>query len=209
LDNIEAQWTIALEAFDAEESLVNAQCLTLATLYFMKRAEYSSMLKYKGHAVAMSQRLGLHRSQTGFTYDPLTKETRKKTFWSLFTLDAFSAAHLGLPALFAHEQAQCEYPVDADDEYVTAQGFQPTLPGESTKLSSAIALFRLSKVLSKVLRDLYPAVSSYQLSYRTIATLQDELDSWSTELAPHLRLHFENDKPSTRIVSDRSPLLVS
>jgi hypothetical protein len=175
----------------------------------MKRAEYPSMLKYKGHAVAITQRLGLHRSQTSFTYDPLVKETRKKTFWTLFTLDSFSAAHLGLPALFACDDAECEYPVDADDEYVTEKGFMPTLPGESTKLSSAIALFRLSKVLSKILRDLYPAAATYQLSYRTIAALQDELDVWSTQLAMHLRLHFENDKPSTRIVSDRSPLLVS
>lgn len=207
-DNFEVQWTIALEAFDAEESLVNAQCLTLATLYFMKRAKYASMLKYKGHAVALSQRLGLHRA-TDFTSNTLARETRKKVFWTLFTLDSFSAAHLGLPALYDHESALCDLPVDVDDVYITENEFLPTLPNESTKLSSAIALFKLSKVLAKVLRDLYPAASSYRVTCQSIAALQDELDDWSSSLPAHLRLHFENDKPSTRMVSDRSPILVS
>ena len=102
----------------------------------------------------------------------------------------------------------CELPVDADDEYVSENGFLPTLPGESTKLSSALALFKLSRVLSRILKQLYPANTSQELSFRKIAELQDELDIWSSELAPHLRLRFEKDKPSTGVISSRSPLLV-
>lgn len=101
----------------------------------------------------------------------------------------------------------CEYPADADDEYVTETGFQPTLPGESTKLSSALALFRASRILSKVLEELYPAKASYELSLKTLATLSDELDAWSASLPPHLRLQFAQDKPSTGTISSRSPLL--
>lgn len=103
----------------------------------------------------------------------------------------------------------CEYPVDADDEYVTEGGFLPTLPGEFTKLSSALALFRLSRVLAKVLNELYPASASHDISLRTIAALSDELEDWSANLAPHLRLTFQQDKPSTNVTSSRSPILVS
>lgn len=99
--------------------------------------------------------------------------------------------------------------MDADDEYLSEKGFLPSLPGESTKLSSALAFFKLGRLLSRILRELYPAMISHELSFRKIASLQDELDTWSSELAPHLRLRFEKDKPSTGVISSRSPLLVS
>ena len=102
----------------------------------------------------------------------------------------------------------CEYPVDADDEYVTEKGFLPTLPGEYTKLSSALALFRLSRILSKVLMELYPGSASHDISFRTIASLSDELEDWQVNLAPHLKLTFAQDKPSTNVTSSRSPVLV-
>lgn len=121
---------------------------------------------------------------------------------------SFSAAQLGLPQLMKEEDVHCEYPVDADDEYVTEKGFLPTLPGEFTKLSSALALFKASRILSKVLRENYPASTSHEISFRTINALSDELDTWSSNLPPHLRLQFVADKPSTNVISSRSPLLV-
>jgi hypothetical protein len=102
----------------------------------------------------------------------------------------------------------CEYPVDADDEYVTEKGFLPTLPGEYTKLSSALALFRMTRILSKVLTELYPASTSHDISFRTIASLADDLEDWSKKLAPHLKLTFAQDKPSTNVTSSRAPVLV-
>ena len=102
----------------------------------------------------------------------------------------------------------CEYPVDADDEYVTEKGFLPTLPGEYTKLSSALALFRMTRILSKVLTELYPASTSHDISFRTIASLADDLEAWSKNLAPHLKLTFAQDKPSTNVTSSRAPVLV-
>lgn len=124
------------------------------------------------------------------------------------TLSSLSAAHLGLPTFLKEDDVHCEYPVDADDEYVTEKGFLPTLPGEFTKLSSALALFRLSRVLSKVLTELYPASASHDISLRTMSSLADELEEWSNNLAPHLKLTFQQDKPSTNVTSSRSPILV-
>lgn len=110
--------------------------------------------------------------------------------------------------LIKDDDVHCEYPVDADDEYVTDKGFLPTLPGESTKVSSALALFRVSRVLSKVLTKLYPTSASYDISLRTITALAEELDDWEKNLAPHLKLTFAQDKPSTNVTSSRSPILV-
>ena len=120
---------------------------------------------------------------------------------------SFTAVILGLPKHIKDDDVHCEYPVDADDEYVTERGFTPTLPGESTKLSSALALFRAVGILSRVLEEVFPAKTSYDLSLKKLSDLSDELDNWSSSLAPHLRLQFVQDKPSTGTVNSRSPLL--
>jgi len=207
VESFEAQWQSAMESLLMGNDVATLQCLVLAQIFCLVKADYSRLLKYKGLAIGLSQRLGLHQSQKRFALGALTSETRKKVFWSLYTVDCFSAAHLGLPRLLRDEDVHCEYPVDADDEYVTEQGFLPTLPGESTKLSSALALFRLARILSKVLAELYPASSTYDISLATIATLANDLEEWSNTLAPHLKLTFQQDKPSTNVTSSRSPVL--
>ena len=101
-----------------------------------------------------------------------------------------------------------DYPADVDDENLSSSGFSPALPGEVTKISSAIALFRATRILAKALDHLYSPKASYQLSMSKLHAYSDELDQWSEELPEHLRLRFCNDKPSTNLISCRSPLLV-
>ena len=114
-----------------------------------------------------------------------------------------------MPKLMKDEDIETEEPSDVDDENVTERGFKPASPGEYTKLSSALAMFRAARIMSKVLKELYPANSTYQLSLQRVGALSEELDTWRHNLAPHLRLEFAQDKPSTNIISSRSPLLVS
>jgi len=127
----------------------------------------------------------------------------------MLTLYSFSAALLGLPKLLKEEDIHTEYPSDTDDEYVTEKGFQPTLPGEHTKISSALALFRASRILSKVLDKNYPAATTHDLSLQSILSLESELNEWSDKLPTHLKLTFVQDKPSTDITGNRSALLVN
>lgn len=102
-----------------------------------------------------------------------------------------------------------EYPRDVDDENVSDNGFQKSAsPGESTRLSNALALFRLARVLSRVLDEVYPAANSYVLSLQRLGALEDELSTWLHSLGPHHRLQFFQDKPSTKVIGSRSPLLV-
>jgi hypothetical protein len=224
VESCDSQWQAALECFLMEVSIVTLQCLLLAQICCLQKADFQHLMKYKGLAVSLSQRLGLHQSQKRFALGALTCETRKKLFWTMYTLDwygkrslfcsimlikfSFSAAQLGLPRLMRDDDAQCEYPVDADDEYVTEKGFLPTLPGEYTKLSSALALFKASRILAKVLSEVYPSSAAYEISFRKLETLSDELEEWSSSLPSHLRLQFVQDKPSTSVISSRSPLLV-
>lgn len=120
---------------------------------------------------------------------------------------SFSSVVLGLPKNIKDDDVHCEYPVDADDEYVTERGFQPTLPGESTKLSSALALFKAARILSKVLEEVFPAKTTYDLSLKKLTDLSDQLDAWHAALPQHLRLPFAQDKPTVGTISSRSPII--
>jgi Fungal specific transcription factor domain len=122
---------------------------------------------------------------------------------------SFSAASLGLPKLLKEEDIHAEYPSDIDDEYVTEKGFQPTLPGESTRISSALALFNVSRILSRVLEQNYPAAATHDISLQSLLSLETELNQWSDNLPTHLKLTFVQDKPSTDVTGSRSAPLVS
>ncbi|TGJ78797.1 hypothetical protein E0Z10_g9963 [Xylaria hypoxylon] len=203
----ELQWQKALDAVMMDNTMHTLQCLVLALVYCTIRADYKRLQHYKAIAVGLSHRLGLHQSQKRFSFGALTIETRKKVFWTLYTLDCFSAAILGLPKLLKEEDIHAEYPSDTDDEYVTEKGFQPTLPGEHTRISSALALFRLSRILANVLEKIYPAATSHELSLQQMSLLDAELRAWDEALPTHLKLNFVQDKPSTDVTGSRSPIL--
>lgn len=124
-------------------------------------------------------------------------------------LDSFSAAMLGLPKLLKEGDVHTEYPSDTDDEYVTEKGFQPSLPGEFTKISNALALFRAARILSKILDQIYPAATAYDISLQSLTSLENELNEWLEKLPSHLKLTFRQEKPSTDITGSRSAILVS
>lgn len=134
--------------------------------------------------------------------------TLKILYVRMLILVSFSAAFTGIPMLLNDDNIQTEYPIDVDDEYISEQGLQPVLPGEFTKISSALALTRGSRLLAKVLKQLYPSSSTYEISMQDVTTLSEELDDWSSNLPPHLKMVFAQDKPSTHVISSRSPLLV-
>ncbi|KAK2741827.1 hypothetical protein FQN55_008114 [Onygenales sp. PD_40] len=203
----EQNWVPKLDALAHDISLSALQCYVLAQIYYTVKADYKSLLRYRGVAVGLCHQLGLHQSQKRFSFNPLTSETRKKVFWCQYVLDRFAAALTGLPVLLTESDICAEYPADVDDENVTETGFVPTLPGESTRISGALALFSAARILNKVMTQLYPSPAGYEVSLSTIHSLAEELDEWQKALPPHLRLEFSQDKPSTNVTGSRSPLL--
>ncbi|QSZ33069.1 hypothetical protein DSL72_002654 [Monilinia vaccinii-corymbosi] len=207
VSSCENQWRPALDSILMDNTISTLQCLILALIYCIQRPDYNRLQHYKGIAVALSHRLGLHQSQKRFPFGVSTAEMRKRVFWTLYTVDCFSASILGLPKLLKDGDIHAEYPSDADDEHVAEEGYEPVLPGEPTKISSALALFRCSRILSKVLEQNYPSAETYDLTLQSLATLEAELDEWSDQLPAHLKLTFVQDKPSMDITGSRSALL--
>lgn len=87
IESFNGQWQLALDSFMMDSNIATLQCLLLAVIASLQAGDYARLLKMKALAVSLSQRLGLHQSQRRFTLGTLTVETRKKLFWSLYTLD--------------------------------------------------------------------------------------------------------------------------
>ncbi|KGQ01408.1 hypothetical protein PAAG_11872 [Paracoccidioides lutzii Pb01] len=202
----EQNWQPRLDALAHDVSLPGLQCYILAQIYYSIKADYKSLLRYRGLAVGVCHQLGLHQSQRGFSFTFLASETRKRVFWCQYVLDRFAAALTGLPVLMLETDICAEYPADIDDENLT-DSIVPTLTGELTRISSALALFSVSRILSKVLAQLYPSPSGYDVSLSTVHSLAKELDEWQQGLPPHIRLEFAQDKPSANVTGNRSPIL--
>ena len=81
------QWRLSLESISMDNSLTTLQCLVLALIHCILSADYTHLQHYKGMAIGLSLRLGLHQNQERFSFGALTRETRKKAFWTLYTID--------------------------------------------------------------------------------------------------------------------------
>ena len=87
LESFEAQWKAAVDAILKDNSMATLQALILAQIFCVLKGDLKRLLTYKGLSTTLSARLGLHQSQKRFTLGTLTCETRKKVFWTLYTVD--------------------------------------------------------------------------------------------------------------------------
>lgn len=83
----ERQWQSSINAIITGNTIMTLQCLVLASLFSLLKGDYTRLQLYKGMAVGLSYRLGLHQSQKSFRFCAVTLETRKKVFWTLYTVD--------------------------------------------------------------------------------------------------------------------------
>ena len=83
----EIQWQRHLSASILDDTIETLQALVLAVLFCTVRADFKRLQHFKGIAVALSYRLGLHNSQRRLSFGPLIIETRKRVFWTLYLLD--------------------------------------------------------------------------------------------------------------------------
>lgn len=87
LESFEMQWKAAIDAVLKDNSMASLQALLLAQIFCIQQGDLRGLLTYKGLSITLSARLGLHQSQKRFALGTLTCETRKKVFWTLYTVD--------------------------------------------------------------------------------------------------------------------------
>ncbi|PHH80148.1 hypothetical protein CDD80_2686 [Ophiocordyceps camponoti-rufipedis] len=185
----ERQWTAVMETQFLADSLDALQCLVLAVLYCALLGDDRRTQHYKSLAVGLSLRLGLYHGQKQF---PIC-QTRERISLTLYTLDCFTAASMGLPRLLREEE------MDTTVEYMLREGCRPI---EDDDMSDALVLLQASRILARVLGML----QMNKISLQQMSTLGQELDSWYSKLPDQLQPESGADK--ARADDSRRPVLM-
>ncbi len=133
----------------------------------------------------------LQRSPRRLVISPIEKETRRKVWWGVYTLDRMLALALGRPLGVADTDCDVELPVDVDDEHLPEYFAGAIMPsGEPSLMKGFIELCTLYQIGGRVLRQVYALdkckdhlepEKRAELN-RSVETLDRALTIWCDEL---------------------------
>ncbi|KII95791.1 hypothetical protein PLICRDRAFT_34739 [Plicaturopsis crispa FD-325 SS-3] len=156
-----------------------------------------------GQAVRTAQDLGFHRSPRRLLITSIEKETRRKIWWGVYSLDRMLALSLGRPLGIEDADCDVEWPVDVDDEELPEyfDGAQPQRKYPSL-MTGYIALTQLYQIAGRVLREVYDIElckdhleeqKKAQLQ-RTVEELDSQLNKWCDDLPVVFKSEPVNEK---------------
>ncbi|OKO91666.1 Activator of stress genes 1 [Penicillium subrubescens] len=161
----------------------------------------------EGAAMAAALQMGLHRSQPA-EMDSVERETRKRLFWTIRTLETYIIAILGLPRTISDDDIDQEMPCEIDDEYITKEGIFPMPEGRISLITASNAHIRLACILGRVSTDVYPAkrmqreasqkTRAYVVNNAKVREVENDLRNWMTSLPTHLQPGPASSKDLTR-----------
>ncbi|EME47290.1 hypothetical protein DOTSEDRAFT_69282 [Dothistroma septosporum NZE10] len=158
------------------------QILLLLSFYANALGRVKTAHVYCGIALRLAISLGLHRSQAGAsTMDSVQRESRRRTWWTLYLFDRMIASKLGYPLSIRDEDIDVEMPsmnMLSDEEQAE---FSDPVP-----LRAHAGLARITGcTLSDI--DSIPKHQKETFSRRVYRVLND-LRRWDAELPDSLRL---------------------
>lgn len=195
--------------------LISLQAVTFMIIFLQSTAKLSTCYAYVGIALRTCCRLGLHRN-LATKFDVIEQEERKRMFWLVRKLDCYCGAMLGLPQMLSDDDIDQELPAEVHDDYIFPDGIRPMPPTIFPLMRATNIHTRLSNILKKVVRYIYPVKgtgvlksgTTYSVSTAKIRELEDDLQRWMDELPVELKPSDDADKDLLRYVSP-SPLPIS
>lgn len=85
-----------------------------------------------------------------------------------------------MPRLIRDQDVDTDLPTRVDDELLSRTHVQFPLPGEKSQVDGAIRLFKLARIVSRTLEELY-TTTRRRGGVAKIARLQAELDAWERD----------------------------
>ncbi|KAL5412374.1 hypothetical protein PMIN03_004316 [Paraphaeosphaeria minitans] len=129
--------------------------------YLLTQSRINHCWSLFGTLAHLALAIGLNRGRscsTSSSVDYIELESRRRLFWVAYVLDKYLAAALGRPRTFKDEDIDQELPTLVNDADLTSHSMTPTpsLGYSIPVMMAPIEHIKLSKILSAVLRDLYP-----------------------------------------------------
>lgn len=177
---------------DARE-MYAMQSIVMMVMFLQCSARLSTCYAYIGVALRSALRAGLHR-KVAHNFNPVELETRKRMFWTIWKMDIYVNAMLGLPRGIPEDEFDQEIPLDYDDEKITEDGYFPQKEDHLSSASIANAHTRLMIILSHVMKHIYPVKGtsnkSVQLGkemFDKVSLLENEIRDWLRNLPAELK----------------------
>ncbi|KAJ7507534.1 fungal-specific transcription factor domain-containing protein [Mycena galericulata] len=187
----------------ANTQVAHVQCFILLSCFLCSVNCLPQAWILVGQAVRTGQDLGLHRSPRRLVITPIDKETRRKIWWGVYSLDRMLALALGRPLGINDSDCDVELPVEVDDEHLPDYYDGATVPQRQPSLMSGfVALTGLYKIAGRVLREVYALENckdhlepdrKAELQ-RTVESLDGELTKWCDDLPAVFKSQSETDE---------------
>jgi len=131
------------------------------------------------------------RSPRRLLITPVEKETRRKVWWGVYTLDRMLAIALGRPLGVNDSDCDVELPIDVDDDHLP-EYFSGALLNQKHQslMTGIIALTKLYEIGGRILRQVYALDNCKDnmepdrkaLLQQSVESLDNELTKWCDEL---------------------------
>ncbi|ORY67569.1 fungal-specific transcription factor domain-containing protein [Pseudomassariella vexata] len=183
--------------------LTSVQARLAQCFFLLSQSRINHCWSLFGTMSHLALAIGLNRgrkSEPTSASSQIENECRRRTFWCAYTLDNYLSAALGRPRTFHDEDIDQDLPSCADDDELSGEGhsFRPvnSINRGQPIMFAAVAHFRLVRIVSIILRNLY---SIHPLSMSTRASLAAKysvsLVDWRMELSSFLDADGLNTAP--------------
>ncbi|KAG6833786.1 hypothetical protein H0H87_001218 [Tephrocybe sp. NHM501043] len=187
----------------AKTQIAHVQCFILMSSFLCSINCLPQAWILIGQAVRTGQDLGLHRSPRRLLVTSIEKETRRKVWWGVYTLDRMLALALGRPLGINDLDCDVEQPVEIDDDRLPEYFSGATMPQRQPSLmTGSVALNNLYEIGGRVLRQVYALdICRDHLEpekkadlQRTVEFLDSELTKWCEDLPAVFKSQSETDE---------------
>lgn len=196
--------------------LWSLQAVVFMIIFLQSSATMSACHSYVSAAMAASLQMGLHRCQPE-AMNPIERETRKRIFWTIRTMETYIVAILGLPRIVTDDDVDQEMPLEVDDQCLTKRGIVSMPDGQVSMITGVNAHTRLIRILGKIVTDVYPTkrmereasknTRAYIVNDAKVREVERDLQHWARNLPMHFQPGADSPKELLRYFLLMFPLL--
>ncbi|KAF4634789.1 hypothetical protein G7Y89_g3317 [Cudoniella acicularis] len=184
------------------------QAVLFMIIFLQSSAKMATCHSYVSAAMATSLQMGLHRSELE-TFDPIERETRKRIFWTIRTMEAYVIAILGLPRTVSDDDIDQEMPLEIDDQYITKEGVLSMPEGQISTIASFNAHSKLGQILGKIVTNVYSTKRmhrdateeprAYVVDDGKVREVERDLQQWARDLPMQLQPGADSPQKLLRV----------
>jgi hypothetical protein len=172
-------------------SLASVQARLCQCLWLLSQSRMNHCWDLFGRTARLAMALGFHRRSSGSDLSSgcsrVEIECRRRTFWSAYCLDNYLSITMGRPRIFHDDDIDQELPSSTDEGDLHPGRPSPQGGWSHSTMVAPVAYFKLSRIVSHILRDIY-SIKPSSLSDRSARAEQysASLKEWRAELPQFL-----------------------